>query len=258
MNKTTKIILTTLLAFGIYFILDDQYFKQVRLWIYENIHQFGISHIIAYIIFGMVIVAGVVVMHGYKKIGDSLGLNRPFGIGLLFPLLCTLPMYIGFAVVFNINHAITLNEVLIQVVSAAFFEEVLFRAFLFGQLYRYTRLGFIPAVLLGALIFACMHLYQSQDLATLAGIFATTFLGAVLFAWIFTEWQFNIWMPVFLHLFMNFSWLLFSVSDNAFGGMYANIFRIVTIVLAIIGTIVYKRKKGLRLEINKHTIWMKR
>jgi uncharacterized protein len=166
-------------------------------------------------------------------------------------------MFIGFALCFQFNSKLTLNEVLITGVAAAFFEEFIFRGFLFGQLFRYTKLGFIPSILLGAFLFAAMHLYQSNDLPTLIGVFLTTFMGAVLFAWLFVEWNYNLWISIFLHFFMNLAWMIFSVSDNAFGGLYANVFRIITIVLAIGLTILYKRKNGTPMTINRDNIWMK-
>ena len=43
---------------------------------------------------------------------------------------------------------------------------------------------------------------------------------------------------------MNLSWTLFNVSENALGGIYTNIFRIATIVLTVIATIIYNNKKG--------------
>jgi len=79
-----------------------------------------------------------------------------------------------------------------------------------------------------------------------------------LFAWLYVEWNYNLWVPIFLHMLMNLSWGLFSVSDNAFGGIYSNVFRIATIVLAITLTLFYKKKKRTKLEINKNTIWMKK
>jgi len=38
------------------------------------------------------------------------------------------------------------------------FEEIIYRAFLFGMLYRFTRLGFLPSVFLGSLLFGVAHL----------------------------------------------------------------------------------------------------
>jgi len=85
----------------------------------------------------------------------------------------------------------------------------------------------------------------------------TTFLGAILFAWVYIEWNSNLWVAIFLHLFMNLSWMLFSVSENALGDNYANVFRVLTIALTIIGTIAYKRRQGVELAINRNTLWRK-
>ncbi len=257
-NDTLKISVLSFLSFGIYFFLDDRYFHPVKVWFNGFIHQGGISHILAYLLSSLPLCAGILLMHGSKNFASRWGLNKPVFKGMLVGLVCTLPMFIGFALVFKFNTNLYINEILIGVIAAGFFEELFFRAFLFGQLYRYTRLGFIPSVFLGALLFATIHLYQSHDVATLAGIFAITFLGAVLFAWAFIEWDYNIWVPVFLHGFMNLAWTLFSVSDNALGNMYGNIFRTLTIALIICVTILYKKRKGLKTELNKKTVWMKR
>ncbi len=257
MNSTIKIILVTLAAFAAYYFIDDLIFKEVRQTINTYINQRGISHILSYILVGLPILAAVVFLHG-KNWLESLGLNRPIVKAFFFSLLCTSPMLIGFAALSSVNPKFTLNIFLVNVIAAAFFEELYFRGFLFGQLFRYTKLGFIPSVLLGALLFAFVHLYQSSDPLTLAGIFAVTLLGAILFAWVYAEWNYNIWVPVFLHLLMNLFWDIFSGGDNALGGLTANIFRTLSLILIISLTIIYKKRKGEPLEITKQTIWMKR
>lgn len=258
MGKTTKTILITVLSFGAYFVLYKLFFKELRTGLNEVINQIGVSHLITYLIVGTPIYAGVLFMHSHRRFFHSLGLDKSILKGVLRSLFFTLPMFIGFAVVFEFNSGITLNQVLVMVIAAGFFEELFFRGFLFGQLYRYTKLGFIPSILLGALLFAVVHLYQSQEFYTLVGIFAVTFMGALFFAWLYAEWNFNLWVPVCMHLFMNLSWLLFSVSDNALGGVYANVFRVLTIALAISFTVIYKIKKKRKLEVNRHTLWMKK
>ncbi|MEL6810473.1 MAG: CPBP family intramembrane glutamic endopeptidase [Bacteroidota bacterium] len=258
MDRTIRIVLITVIAFATHYIFDDLYFSEVRNYVNTWVDQLGISHNLTYLLFGIPLFIGVLIMHRARYFLDALGLKNSFKKGFLFPLICTLPMLIGYAVVFDFNSEITLNEILISAIAAAFFEELYFRGFLFGQLYRFTQLGFIPSVITGALLFGAVHLYQSQELLTAAGIFLTTFLGAVLFAWVYAEWNNNIWIPIFLHLFMNLFWLLFSAGENALGGVYANIFRILTIVLVILITVVYKRRNGIRLEVNKRTLWMKK
>lgn len=257
MKNTVKTVAITLVTFGIYFLLDETYFKTLRNWINGFLNELGVSHIISYAIVGIPILLGTILMHGEIKLFESLGLDKSFARGLIFALLCTLPMFIGFALFFDFNNEFSLKSFLITVIAAAFFEELYFRGFLFGQIYQFTKWGFIPSVLIGAIWFGLIHLYQGSNLNEMAGVFLVTFFGGILFAWVFVEWNYNIWVPICLHLFMNLAWGLFAVSENALGGMYGNIFRTLTILLIIVLTIVYKIKKGLKLEVNKKTLLMK-
>jgi membrane protease YdiL (CAAX protease family) len=54
-------------------------------------------------------------------------------------------------------------------------------------------------LLFGSLVFAQVHLYQSQNSMELIEIFTITFLGSVFFAWIYIEQGFNLWSAIFLH-----------------------------------------------------------
>lgn len=257
MNKTIKVVLITVIFFGAYYALRQMFFVDIRTWLNGFISNIGICHFITYMIIGTPLFIGVGIIHKFKNFFEALGLNKSIVKGILFPLICTLPMLIGYAILFDFNNEITFTKILMGVICAAFVEELFYRGFLFGQIYRFTKIGFILSIVFGALVFASGHLYQSQDITTIVGIFLTTFLGAILFAWVYVEWNYNLWIPIFLHLFMNLFWMMFSVSDNAFGGTYANIFRIVTIGLVIGLTILYKLKKGIKLEINKNTLLVK-
>ncbi len=137
-----------------------------------------------------------------------------------------------------------------KTVFAGFMEEILFRGFLFGILFRKLGWGFITASLPGAIIFGLGHLYQGTTLPELTGIFLITFIGSAWFAWLFIEWNENLWVPIFLHILMNLSWALFNVSDTAMGGTNANIFRIATIAFTVIVTILYCLKIG-KFRINR-------
>jgi len=256
-KKPLYILFITLATFSVYYLLDEIYFSDLRSWFYEITNQFGVSHIIAYAISGIPLIVGTLFMHKPSEVIDSFGINRSFTKATVFSLVCTAPMLFGYSIVFEFNTEFTLNILLISGVAAALFEELFFRGFLYGQVYRYTNFGFFPSVIIGALLFAFVHMYQSSDPAELAGIFTVTFLGGLFFAWMYSEWNHNIWVPVGVHFFMNVFWILFSAGDNALGGLYANIFRVITIALVIGITIGYKKKKGLPLEINSGTIWFK-
>ncbi|MCG2420481.1 CPBP family intramembrane metalloprotease [Aequorivita sp. F47161] len=257
MKNTLRVVLLVFISFGIYFLLDTLYFKALRTLLYEWSNQIGISHIATYAISGIPLFLGTLFISRKTSVFKSLDLDKSAIRGFVFALICTLPMFIGFAFVFNFESDISINTILISVVAAGFFEELFFRGFLFGQLFKNTKLGFIPAVFFGAVYFGLLHLYQSTDLGELTGIFLVTFLGGILFAWVYVEWNYNIWLPIFLHLLMNLTWELFAVSHNALGGVYANVFRLLTIAFIIILTIVYKKQNGLKLEVNRRTVWMK-
>ncbi len=258
MSRTLNVTLITVLAFGIHFLFDDIYFKDIRGSLNEVMNQLGISHILAYLIVGIPIFAGTLLISKKNEFFKNLGLDKSFLKALIFAVVCTLPMFLGFALFFDLNTEIKLDRLLIAILAAAFFEELYFRGFLFGQLYKHTSLGFIASVLLGALLFGLIHLYQSNDLIELIGIFLITFLGAILFAWVYVEWNYNLWVPIMLHLLMNLAWEMFNVSDNALGGIYSNVFRTVTIALIIAITILYKKRKGIPLEVNRNTFLMKK
>ena len=128
-------------------------------------------------------------------------------------------------------------------------EEFLFRGFLFGILFRKLGWGFIPASVLGAVIFASGHLYQAGSFLEGIGIFMVTFMGAAWFAWLFIEWDENLWIPIFLHTLMNLSWVLFDVGGNALGDSQTNLYRAITIVLSVATTIVRNiRKKNFQIN----------
>lgn len=253
-----RFILVFVIGFAIYFLIDANLFSPLQKEITSFFQTKSLGHIFAYSITLLPLLITVGLLHKtYKKIPEKLGLSKSASIGIFFAFLCTLPMLVGYALKFSLNKELSFNTIIINTISSAFFEEIIYRAFLFGQLYRFTRLGFLPSVFFGSLLFGTAHLYQSTDLSELLGIFSITFLGSVLFSWIYAEWKFNLWTAVFLHCLMNLYWLIFDVDVNALGSTYANVFRFSTVFLAIFGTLVYKRKKKISFEIAGRKWWMK-
>ena len=195
--------------------------------------------------------------HRPNQIGKSMGIDKGFLKGLGVAFLFTLPMLIGFAYFGEWNTELTFRKFYWGVILAALAEELFYRGFLFGQLYRFGGWGFIPAGLLSALIFGSMHLYQANDWLSAFGIFAITGMGGMWFAWLYIEWGKNLWLSVFLHFFMNCYWVIFGMADNAAGGFYANVFRTITITLTIVVTIYLHKRNG-RKAITKSKLWRNR
>lgn len=258
MNCTLRYFLVFIIGFAIYFYIDANFFSFTQKEVTSLTKSRALGHIIAYMITLIPLLITVVILQkSCRNIFEKLGLNKNLLTGITFAFLSTLPMLVGYFIKFNLNKGLSFDTIIINTIDSAFFEEFIYRSFLFGMLYRFTRLGFLPSVLLGSLLFGFAHLYQSTDRNELVGIFSLTFLGSVLFAWIYSEWSLNLWVAIFLHCFMNLYWLIFDADTNALGGLYANIFRFSTVFLAIFGTILYKKKKKIPFEITRSTWWMK-
>ena len=105
--------------------------------------------------------------------------------------------------------------------------------------------------MLNAFIFGIGHLWQGNAFLDTLGIMAVTSLGGVWFAWLFSEWEYNLWIVIFLHLLMNLYWGIFEITnDNALGGLDSNIFRLITIIISVVWTIRMARNRT-HFEVSK-------
>ncbi|NVO29927.1 CPBP family intramembrane glutamic endopeptidase [Hymenobacter lapidiphilus] len=183
---------------------------------------------------------------GPRRVLSELGWQAPIGTGLLMGLGCTLPMLLGYAVLFPLTTKAgpaLLSGLFGGALLAGLREETLFRGFLFGQLYRHGKLPWLLVILVESGIFASLHLYQSHDFMSAVSVMAITFGGGVWFGWLFKSWK-NLWVPIFLHVFMNGWWMLFEVDNSAVGSVGANVFRVLTIVLSVVITRRHLRRQA--------------
>lgn len=190
-----------------------------------------------------------------KKILPAMGLHSGFLHGLSMAFLCCLPMLAGYAIVSGFEMTDDFSAVVYGILVAPILEEVVYRGFLFGQLYRFGGWGFIPAAIVNGLIFGSLHLYQAADFWGAISVFGVTTLGGLWFAWLYISWNYNLWIPIFMHLFMNAWWMLFEVGQDAAGGWSANIFRIATIVISVVYTIRMKKARG-EEPVEKAKLWI--
>lgn len=254
-NQTKKVILLVFLSFATYYFLFSN-FKLIKGGLDKLTEQGLVSYILTYLLVGIPIFVGTFLIDKKISIIKSLGLSSNILTAILTSVLFTLPMFIGGMFFFKFSQKIDLQNLIAGTIVAGFMEELYFRGFLFGQLFRNTNLGFILSILFGALIFALGHLYQSQNISELVGIFMITFSGAVFFAWLYVEWNYNLWVPILTHTLMNLSWNLFEIDNSALGDIKANIFRSLTILTAILVTIIYKRYRNVKLTINRQALML--
>jgi len=201
------------------------------------------------------ILVSIWLIYGLKNFFKELGLNKSVYKGLFWASVMVSPMFIGSFFTGKLVSNLSFLNILHGAILAGVLEEIFFRGFLFGQLFRKLKWGFIPAVIINAVIFALGHIYQGNNTNEIIGVFMVTFFGAAWFAWLYIEWNKNLWIPIFLHTLMNLSWMIFNVSENALGGTSANIFRLTTIFLSVIITIIYKKRNG-GLSINKKNLFI--
>lgn len=256
-NKTLQITLLVTLSFAAYYFLFLN-FKPIKVGLDRITNQGLMSYILTYFIIGIPIFIGTFIItrkpNVFKSLALSSGIFGAIGLSVLF----TLPMFAGGLLFFKFNQQIDIERLIAGTIVAGFMEELYFRGFLFGLLFRKTNFGFIPSIFFAALIFALGHLYQSQNINELIGIFMITFSGAIFFAWLYVEWNYNLWVPVFTHTLMNLCWNLFQVDNSALGDVKANIFRGLTIIMAITFTVLYKRKNHQKLTVKRNTLMMKK
>ncbi len=187
---------------------------------------------------------GVLTMlYGFRTAVKETGLKSDIALAAKVSFLCTLPMLVGYAWLSNGTLRFDLLLLLSSSLLPALSEEVLYRGFLFGQLHRRGGWAFIPAALLSAVIFGMGHLYQGSSTNEVIGIFMVTAMGGMWFSWLYKSWNYNLWVPLGFHFFMNLWWTMFSAGDTALGGWGANIFRAATIILSILATVQYQKKQ---------------
>ena len=224
-------------------LMPDSWPRELRHWLAQVIWP------------GLPAILTLIFIYGRRKIVSELGLESKKLSGLALPLMATLPMLLGYGFSADWQASMTWSVFLHSCVLAAFMEELVFRGFLFGQLFRRGGWGFIPAGLLAGLIFGAAHLYQSNDLGSMIGIFLITGIGSLWFSWLYVEWNYNLWVPIGFHFLMNFYWEAFEAGNNALGGLEANIYRAAVIVLSIGLTRYWKKKQNQERIINASSMW---
>ncbi len=213
--------------------------------------------ILSYLFIAIIIIVSISFLYHLNITGviSELGLKQGLSRGLVFGFAATLPMTVSSAILFKVSDHVFAFSTLVFVLIGPIMEEILFRGYLFGQLFRREGWGFIPASLIASVFFGMGHLYQSNDLSAAAGTFLVTFVGSAWFAWLYIEHNSNLWVPMWLHVFMNLSWTIFQTNTpGAVGSNTTNLFRIVTIIITIVYTIRYSKKHG--RKINKNNLWI--
>ena len=185
----------------------------------------------------------------WKETFRELGLADSPLPAVLFALAASSPMLIGFTLTRGLTpHMEPLTIFFLTVLSPAA-EEIEFRGLGVGILQRGTGWPFWKLLWPQALLFGLGHVEQGQSLLEMTGLMLLTSSGAAVFAWLLYRWQ-SLWFPITLHICMNLWWELFSVSKTALGGWFPFALQTGSVLLAILVTLYWtKRKTTLQLDV---------
>ncbi|GAB6194962.1 hypothetical protein PAGU2595_002610 [Lysobacter xanthus] len=182
---------------------------------------------------------------GRRRALSALALTAPPGRAFAFAFASSAIVLAGIAATSTLAPA---DRMALDLVRTALLpgiaEELLFRAFLFGFLYRYANWGFLPAALLSALVFGVEHLYQGGDATEALGIALLTGVGGLWWSWLLVEWRWNLWLPIAFHVLLNAYWTLFDVADNAVGNASMVALKLACVALSVVATIVLAQRRG--------------
>jgi len=170
----------------------------------------------------------------------ELGLRSPAARAGGFGLVATAPMWLVFAATHDFAPD-PVPELLYGSLLSPLAEELVFRGFLFGQLWRRAGWGLWPALAVSSLAFGYGHAEDAARLTEGLGLLAVTALGAAIFAWLYSRWG-TLVAPLALHVLMNASWGLWQVGDGALAGWVPFALQLTTVTLAIVLTLMAAKR----------------
>lgn len=241
-----KKVILIILAFILFLLC---WYNNVPIRVFEyNTDLQSLRYLLNYLISGLILLGALFILHKPNELIESMGMRKGFLKGCAMSFICVLPMLAGSIILGAYNDGLTVDHALRSIFIAGVFEEICFRGFLFGQLSRYAKLGFLWSASIPAILFGLLHIYQGNDVISCLMVFAVTLIGSLFFSWIYIEWDYNLWCSIGLHTLMNLSWILFPAEDNgAIGSIATNVFRVMTLLLAVVLTVRYKKRSGSKI-----------
>lgn len=167
--------------------------------------------------------------------GDHFALRTKSARGLLFGLVASSPLLIGFA----LTRSVQIADPFAVLFLAALFplaEELMSRGFAFRLLWVREGWSWWMAAGIVAAVTGLAHIEKGQTPMQVLGLFAYTGLGGGITCWLLARWG-SLWFPFGVHMFGNLWWELFRVSNSALGGWFAFTLQMSMIVLAVVITL---------------------
>jgi len=257
----TQPILISLLVIGV-FVLDDKFGILIFRHVAEGLEGWPRIFISAFLYYGLwtvLVPLGVAaVVAGPRRCVSALGLDGSIWTAAKIGLIATAILPLTYAFIAPVSAGNIGQKIVAGAILPGIGEEVLYRAMLFGLLFRFAGWGFLPAALLGASVFGIGHFYQGSSITEFLGIFGITALAALWWSWIYIEWDNNIWMPAAFHILMNMYFAIFDVAEGTLGSWSFFAIRALVCLISIGLTVRHAKKRGHFKITGRDWLWQKK
>ncbi len=216
--------------------MDSGYASLVRSWPLDVQFVIHPTMRMLLVLLGWVLVMRMRASGTDVSMGLLIGWRRAFmGIGI--GLLCSLPMLIlGF-----MSTSFTPNryEIMHMAIAPGLTEEIFYRAFLFGLLVQVARCPVWTTAIITGIVFGLAHVDITPDegktiVGQLGPEIAMISLGGFMYAWLFWESRWNLWLVIALHASMNLWWDMFDLSVTPLGSWGATGARVLSVGLVVL------------------------
>ena len=198
-----------------------------------------------------------ILVAGPHRWASAIGLDGALWKAVKVGLISTAVLPVTYAFIAPLSSGDILFDIFQWAVFAGIGEEILYRGMLFGLLFRFAGWGFLPAALIGAIVFGIGHFYQGNSVIEFLGIFGITAIAAVWWSWMYIEWDNNIWVPAALHILMNSYFQIFDVAGGTLGSWSFFFIRAVVVLLSIGLTVRHAKRRG-HFKITRRDLFWRR
>ncbi len=218
------------------------------LWMVEGYRAFVLqlpidAHFLIHPAFRMMLVL-IAVGYLYVLRGEdghlSMGLLVGWGPGIkafVLGFMCTLPMLaLGLVSEYSGTNR---YEVMYGAIAPGITEEIFYRALMFGVLVQCARTQMWTTAIVTGIVFGVAHVditpAPGQTIVGQLNMWiAIIALGGFMYAWLYYESRWNLWVVIALHIGMNLWWGMFDLSSSPLGGFGATLSRIACVGLVVL------------------------
>lgn len=229
------------LGFKLLWMIDG-YRSMIKSWPYDAQYLIHPMMRVSLVMSGLVFVYRMARPEDRVSMGLRVGWPDTIkGLGLGFA--CTLPMLL--LGLMSESFTPTRYEILYTAITPGITEEIFYRAFMFGLLVQVARCPLWQSAIITGLIFGLAHVDITPDagqtiLGQIGPWIAMIGVGGFMYAWLYWESRWNLWVVIALHIGMNLWWDMFDLTLTPLGNWGATLVRVVSVGLAVLFVFHYR------------------